>query len=68
MRLLEYAKDQILGVDTPRQQVSPRVWYEMTCLLIRNIIGCVSCSDEWGLTWYFTQAYMVQEGPLMEKP
>jgi hypothetical protein len=23
--------------------------------------------DEWGLTWYFIQAHMVQEGPLMRK-
>jgi hypothetical protein len=53
MWLLESAKDQILGVDTPRQHVLPHVWYEMTCLLIRNTIGSVSCSDEWGMTWYF---------------
>ncbi len=39
--VLEYAKDQILGVDTPGQHVSPRVRYRMTCLLIRNTIGCV---------------------------
>jgi hypothetical protein len=26
--VLESAKDQILGVDTPRQHVPPRVWYE----------------------------------------
>jgi hypothetical protein len=37
--MLESAKDRILGVDTSGQQVSPS-------LLITNIIGCVSCSDE----------------------
>jgi hypothetical protein len=47
--VLESAKDRILGVDTPGQQVPPRVRYEMTCLLIRNPIGFVSCSVEWGL-------------------
>jgi hypothetical protein len=31
--MLEYANDWILGVDTPGKQVSPRVQYEMTCLL-----------------------------------
>jgi hypothetical protein len=29
--MLESAKDRILGVDTPRQHVSPRVWYGMAC-------------------------------------
>jgi hypothetical protein len=28
--------------------VPPRVRYEMACLLIRNAVGSVSCSDEWG--------------------
>jgi hypothetical protein len=65
MWLLKFAKDRILGVDTPRQQVPPRVRYGMACSLIRNILGSVSCSDEWVLTWYFTQAHMVQEGPLL---
>jgi hypothetical protein len=46
--MFESAKDRILGVDTPGQHVSPRVWYGMTCLLIRYAIGCVSCSVEWG--------------------
>jgi hypothetical protein len=27
--------------------VSPRVPYEMTCLLIRDAVGSVLCSDEW---------------------
>jgi hypothetical protein len=46
--VLESAKDQILGVDTLGQHVPPRVWYKMTCLLIRTAIGCVSCSVESG--------------------
>jgi hypothetical protein len=50
--MLEFAKDRILGVDPPEQHVPPRVWYGMTCLLIRNTIGCVSCSVEWG--WHHT--------------
>jgi hypothetical protein len=45
--MLESAKDRILGVDTPGQHVPPRVRYGTTCLLIRNAIGCVSCSVEW---------------------
>jgi hypothetical protein len=46
--MIESARDQILGVDTPGQHVPLRVWYGMTCLLIRYPIGCVSCSIEWG--------------------
>jgi hypothetical protein len=46
--MLEFAKDQILGVDTTEQHVPLRVRYGMTCLLIRYAIGCVSCSVEWG--------------------
>jgi hypothetical protein len=42
--MLESAKDQILGVDTPRQQVPPRIQYGMSCLLIRYALGCMSCS------------------------
>jgi hypothetical protein len=61
--VLKSSKDQFLGVDTPGQHVPPRVWYGVACLLIRNTIGCVSCSDEWGLAWDFAQAHMVQEGP-----
>jgi hypothetical protein len=45
--MLEYAKDRVIGVDTPRQQVPPRVRYGTTSLLIRDAVGCVPCSDEW---------------------
>jgi hypothetical protein len=50
--MLESAKDRILGVDTPEQYVSPHVQYGMNCLLIRYVMGCVSCSVEWG--WHHT--------------
>jgi hypothetical protein len=33
---LESAKDRVIGVDTPGQQVLPHVWHEMACLLIRD--------------------------------
>jgi hypothetical protein len=54
--MLEFAKDKILGVDTPGQHVPPRGWYWTACLLIRNIIGCVSCSVEWGWHHNFSQS------------
>jgi hypothetical protein len=41
--MLESATDRILGIDTPGQQVSPHVRYGTTCLLIRYVVGCVSC-------------------------
>jgi hypothetical protein len=72
--MLESAKDRILGVDPPGQQVPPRVRYGMTCLLIRYAIGWVSCSVEWGWlpsVWpvfvtFFVNclSHMVQKGPL----
>jgi hypothetical protein len=43
----ESAMDQILGVDTPEQHVPPHVQYGTTRLLIRDVVGSVSCSDEW---------------------
>jgi hypothetical protein len=45
--MLESAKDRVIGVDTLGQQVSSRVQYGTTCLLIRNDVGSVPCSDEW---------------------
>jgi hypothetical protein len=50
--MLKSAKDRILGVDTPGQHVSPRVWYGTACLLIGYAIGCVSCLVEWG--WHLS--------------
>jgi hypothetical protein len=37
--MLESAKEQISGVDTPGQHVPPHVRYGMACLLIRYAIG-----------------------------
>jgi hypothetical protein len=45
--ILESANDRVIGVDSPGQQVSPHVRYGTTCLLIRDAMGSVSCSDEW---------------------
>jgi hypothetical protein len=45
--MLESAKDRVIGVDTSGQQVPPRVRYGTTCLLIRDTVGSVPCSDEW---------------------
>jgi hypothetical protein len=49
--------------------VPPCVQYGMACLLIRNAIGCVSCSVEWGCASIFVSYFviclnhMVQEEP-----
>jgi hypothetical protein len=45
--MLESARGRVLVVDTPGQQVSSRVWYGTTYLLIRDNVGSVPCSDEW---------------------
>jgi hypothetical protein len=45
--MLRSAKDRVIGVDTPGQQVSSRVQYGMACLLIRDAMKSVPCSDEW---------------------
>jgi hypothetical protein len=45
--MLESAKDRVIGVDTPGQQVPPRVRYGTTCLLIRDVMRSVPYSDEW---------------------
>jgi hypothetical protein len=45
--MLESAMDRFLGVDTPGQHVPPRVRYGTTCLLIRDVVGSVPCSNEW---------------------
>jgi hypothetical protein len=62
--VLKSTKDRILGVDTPGQHVSSRVWYGTTCLLTRNAISCVSCLVEWEMASYFVNRvnHMVQEG------
>jgi hypothetical protein len=45
--MLESAKDRVLGVDTPGQQVPPHVRYGTTCVIIRDVVGSVPCSVEW---------------------
>jgi hypothetical protein len=45
--MFKSAKNRVIGVGTLGQQVPPRVWYEMGCLLIRDAVGSVPCSDEW---------------------
>jgi hypothetical protein len=44
--MLESTKDRVIGVDTLGQQVPPRVRYGTACLLIRDVVGSVPCSDE----------------------
>jgi hypothetical protein len=44
--MLKSAKDQVIGVDTLGQQVSSRVRCGTACLLIRDVVGSVPCSDE----------------------
>jgi hypothetical protein len=48
--MLESAKDRVIGVDTPGQQLPPHVWYGMDCLLIRDAVESVPCSDEWEIS------------------
>jgi hypothetical protein len=45
--MLKSAKDRVIGVDTPGQQVPPCVQYGTACLLIRDAVGSVPCSDKW---------------------
>jgi hypothetical protein len=44
--MLESIKDRVIGVDTIGQQVLPHVQYGIACLLIRDAVGSVLCSDE----------------------
>jgi hypothetical protein len=60
--LLESAKDRFLGVDPLGQHVLSRVRYGTACLLIKDVVGSVPCSDEWDVAWSLAQAHMVQEG------
>jgi hypothetical protein len=54
--MLESTKDRVIGVDTPGQQVPPRVRYVMACLLIRYALGCVACLVEWGWSYLCDQS------------
>jgi hypothetical protein len=44
--MLKSAKDRVIAVDTPGQQVTPRVQYGTACLLIRDAVGSLPCSNE----------------------
>jgi hypothetical protein len=44
--VLKSAKNRVIGVDTPGQQVLPRVRYGTACPLIRDAVGSVPCLDE----------------------
>jgi hypothetical protein len=44
--MLESTKNRVIGVGTPGQQVMPRVRYGTACLLIRDAVRSVPCSDE----------------------
>jgi hypothetical protein len=46
LAMLKYAKDGVIRVDTPGQQVPPRVRCGMASLLIRDAVGSVPYSDE----------------------
>jgi hypothetical protein len=45
--ILKSAKNRVLGVDTPGQQVPPRVWYGTTFLLIRDVVESVPYLNKW---------------------
>jgi hypothetical protein len=63
----ESTTDQVLGVDTPGQQVPPRVSYVMTSLLIRAAIGCESCSVVWGKTQNMISSTRCKSGSRYEE-
>jgi hypothetical protein len=61
--LLELAKDWFLGVDTPGQNVPPRVRYGMACRIIRSTLGkCLARLYEEGL-FVAPMNRKVQRGP-----
>jgi hypothetical protein len=43
----ESTKNRVIGVNNAGQHVPPCVRYGTTCLLIRDAMRSVSCSDEW---------------------
>jgi hypothetical protein len=60
--VLESTKDRVIRVDTPGQQVLPRVLYGTTCLLIRDSMRSVPWSDECEFGVVTRPRSMVQEG------
>jgi hypothetical protein len=45
--MLESAKNWVIAVDAPGQHVPLCVQYGTTCLLIRDVLESVPCSNEW---------------------
>jgi hypothetical protein len=45
--MLESAKNRAIGVGTPGQHVLSRVRCRTACLIIRDAVRSVPCSDEW---------------------
>jgi hypothetical protein len=45
--MLKSTKNRVIGVDTLGQHVPPRVRYGTACLVIRDAVGSVTCSNEW---------------------
>jgi hypothetical protein len=45
--MIKSAKDRVLGVDTPGQQVPSRIRYGTTCLIIRDAVESVAYLNEW---------------------
>jgi hypothetical protein len=48
--MLESTNDRVIEVGTPGQQVPPHVRYGTAYPLIRDVVGCVSSSDEWKIS------------------
>jgi hypothetical protein len=61
--MLKSAKDRVIGVDTLGQRVPLRVRYGTVCLLIRDVVGSVSCSDEWKFGVVTRPGSHGEEGP-----
>jgi hypothetical protein len=45
--MLESTKDRVIGVDTPRITGATTCQYGTACLLIKDVVGSVPCSNEW---------------------
>jgi hypothetical protein len=45
--MLKSVKDRVIGIYNPGQQVPPYVRYGMACLLIRDTVESVPCTDKW---------------------
>jgi hypothetical protein len=45
--MIKSARDRVLGVDTPGQQVPSRIRYGTTCIIIRDAVESLAYSNEW---------------------